>query len=284
MLTLAHHRPCFGGFHAPRATALYVLTPKSLRRLFAFALILCAATTARAQVPLPVTIPVQPAPVVDSLPPFERPNGSLLRAGTLTYALSLLKPDGQTTPLGTRVVAVTDGALGGAPGWLIAEARRGTVVETTDSVYLARGDLTPERWTATIGRAQLGASFSRDSMFGAVDNYQGRMSFAVPVPAGALLSGSMLERIVELLPLRAGYRAGASLVLVDGTAPRGIPVEIHVDGEDRANVGGRAVRCWLVAVRGSGIELRLWVSREGARVVRSEQSTAGGVLVSTLIS
>ena len=126
---------------------------------------LALATHMHAQVPV---IPAPPV-VVESLPAFDPPNGALLRPGLLTYVLTLTKPDGSLAPLGTRTVTVSDATLGGMAGWLIADARQGTAVETTDSVYVQRGDLAPERWMATIGRAQLGTTFTRDTMFGAVE-------------------------------------------------------------------------------------------------------------------
>jgi hypothetical protein len=223
-----------------------------------------------------------PAVVAESLPPFARPNGALLRPGTLRYALTLRKPDGQVVPLGSRVVTVADTVLGGVPGWMIAEARTGTVLETTDSVYLARADLTPERWISTIGRAQMAASITRDSMFGAVQSYQGRASFALALPAGALLSAGMVERMIELLPLQIGYRASATLILVEGATPRAVPAEILVERDERIDVGGRATDCWLVALRAGALEERLWVSKDGARVVRVEQAMADGVSIATL--
>jgi hypothetical protein len=224
-------------------------------------------------------VPIAAAPaLVDSIPVFERPNGSLVRSGSLTYLLSLSKPSGQIVPLGTRSVSVSETSIGGTQGWLVAEARTGTAVESTDSVYLARADLAPERWSATIGRAQLGASFSRDSVFGAIETYQGRSSFAMALPPGALLSAGMVERVIELLPLRVGYRASASLVVVDGATPRVIPAEIVVDREESAN----GIDSWVVAIRAGAIEQRLWVSRRDSRVVRVEQTLQDGVLSSIL--
>lgn len=234
------------------------------------ALITHAATT-RAQIP-----------TTDSVPAFERPNGALLRPGVLTYALSLTTPSGQTIPLGTHVVSVTETTLGGTPGWLIDDARRGTPVETSDSVYVQRADLTPERWTATIGRAQMGASFTRDTMFGAMDSYRGRTPFTIAIPPGALLSAGMTARLVELLPLRPGYRASAALVLLGGEGARTQPVEIAVDREERITVAGSSFDCWVVALRGGPLQQRFWVAKAGARVVRTEQPVAEGMLTALL--
>lgn len=218
----------------------------------------------------------------DSLPPFERPNGALLRSGTLTYSLSLTKPGGTTTALGARTVTVSEAQLGGTPGWLVADAKTGTVVPTSDSVYLVRADLAPERWIATNGQSRLGASFTRDSAFGAVDGYQGRASFALGVPANVLLSSGMLERVLELLPLRDGYHVGASLLLMEGASQRVVPAEILVRPPESVLAGAGPVDAWLVLVRWGASEERLWVARDTMRVVRTEQAVAAGILTSVL--
>lgn len=234
------------------------------------------AAIAGGQVPTPPPTTGQLA--VDTIASFERPNGALLRTGALTYALSLTRLTGDPTPVGTRVVIVSEVSVGGAPSWLIAESRTGTVVETTDSVSLARADLAPERWSATIGKSRFAASFTRDSMFGGTETYQGRASFGVAVPPNALLSAGMAERIIEMLPLRDGYRAGAALVLVDGQTPQIVRTEIIVDGTETLTVGRQAIECWRVLLRTAATEERLWVARDGARVVRSEQLVSGGIL------
>lgn len=234
---------------------------------------------ARGQIPEALVPPI----AAESLPVFERPNGALLRPGTLTYALTLTRRDGQSASLGTRTVTVSEAVLGGAPGWLIDEARRGTVLETSDSVHVGRADLAPERWTATIGRARLGASFTRDTMFGAMDTYRGRSSFAVGLPPGALLSAGMAERLIEILPLRLGYRAGANLLMLGSDVTRATPAEILVDREERVSIGSRSLDCWVVALRAGPLEQLLWVAKDESRVVRIEQSVASGTLTAVLL-
>jgi hypothetical protein len=240
-------------------------------------LALWAASNVLAQTPA-VATPPPTATAVDTLPAFERVNGTLLRAGTLNYALTLIRPTGEPTPLGTRTVSVSEVSAGGVPSWLIAEGRTGTAVETTDSVSLVRADLAPERWSATNGRSRFAASFARDSMFGGTDTYQGRASFAVAVPSNALLSAGMTERIIEMLPLRDGYRAGAYLVLVVGQTPEMVRSEIVVDGTETLALGRQSVECWRVVIRTPATEEWLWVARDGARVVRIEQLVSGGTL------
>lgn len=218
---------------------------------------------------------------VESLPAFERPNGLLLRPGTLTYQLTSRR-DTLVTPLGQRTVVVVETTFAGAPSWLIAESRTGTPVITTDSLFLARPDLSPSRWVATNGGAALASSFSRDSMFVAMQSYQGRASFVTPLRAGALLTAGMVDRIVELLPLSIGFRAGATLLLFEMGAPRIIPAELRVDREEPVTLAGRTVECWVVTLRGGSLEERLWVSKEAPRVVKTEQATGLGMVTAVL--
>jgi hypothetical protein len=218
---------------------------------------------------------------VESLPPFERPNGLLLRPGTLVYQLTSRR-DTLVTPLGQRTVVVGETMFAGSPAWLIAESRTGTPVVTTDSLYLARPDLSPNRWLATSGSSQLASSFSRDSMFVAMQSYQGRASFVTPLPAGALLTPGMVERIVELLPLSLGFRTGATILLFEMGTPRVIPAELRVDREEPVTLADRTVDCWVVTLRGGTLEERLWVSKEVPRVVKTEQATGLGVLTGVL--
>lgn len=206
-----------------------------------------------------------------------------MRPGSLTYTLTLTAPDGRTVPLGTRVVSVTVASLGGMPSWLIDDARRGTAIETLDSVHVGRSDLSPARWSASIGRSRLAITISRDTMFGVVDSHRGRSSFVAEFPRGALLSAGMMERVIEMLPLRLDYRASASLLFVDGVAPRFVRADISVEREEHVSYAGSRVECWLVVLKAGGLEQRFWVSRERARIVRIEQATAAGIVVAQLM-
>ena len=234
-----------------------------------------------AQQPAGGTVPPAATPLVapDSIAPYERPSGTAIRPATYVYQLSLLR-NGVATPLGLRTVDVSEANVGGTAAWLIAEQRSGSPVVTTDSLWVSKVDLSPQRWSATIDRAHLGVAFTRDSAFGAVQSYHGRSSFATGVPVGALLTGGMVERVVELLPLRDGYRAAASLVLFDLSTPRVLDAELAVERSERTRIGASDVDCWVVVLRAGVMEERLWVTRNAPRVVRMEQTTSSGQLVS----
>lgn len=254
----------------------------AVRLLFLFVFIWCRPSAMPGQGlpsgPPPALLPPALSIVADTtVLPFERPNGMLLRPGTVVYDLTTSR-GGQSSPLGVRTVEVAESTLAGAPAWLVTESRTGSAVATSDSLYLGRTDLWPQRWVATSGLAQLGAAFTRDSVFGALQSYQGRSSFTVALGAGALVTPAMVERVVELLPLRAGYRALASLVVIELGSPRSVPAEIAVDREEPVTVGDHPVDCWVVVIKAGASEERLWVTKEMPRVIRSEQTIAGATL------
>ena len=224
---------------------------------------------------------VAPSAATDSVYPFQPPVGAPMRTGATSYRLSLLRDTGPSS-LGTRTVEVTETQLGGIPTWLIAERRTGSSVPTTDSLWLTRGELTPVRWVGTIDRAQLAASFAHDSIFGALQNYAGRSSFAAPLLPGVLVTAGMTERVLEMLPLRSGYRAAASLLLVDMGTPRALPAELVVEREERIRTPAGDADCWVVVVRAGVLEERLWVDKARRIVVRTEQVTTMGRVVGEL--
>ena len=232
---------------------------------------LSSATTLAAQEPSGTAPGVVAPAASDSVLPFE----------SLTYRLSLLR-DAGATPLGTRTVEVSESILGGTPTWLISERRTGSAVATADSLWLSRSDLTPLRWVGAIDRTQLAASFAHDSIFGAFQNYAGRSSFASPMLPGVFVTPGMTERILEMLPLRSGYRAAASLLLVDMGTPRARPAEIVVEREERTRTSAGDADCWVVSLRAGALEERLWVDKARRLVVRTEQVTAAGKVVGEL--
>lgn len=231
--------------------------------------------------PPPGTQPVASTTPTDSAGYFARPNGLLLRPDTAVYQL-VLRRDTSLVPLGTRTVTVVETTLAGVSDWLIAESRTGTAIATSDSLHLHRADLTPVRWTARNGLAQLAVSFTADSMFAAVQDYQGRGSFAAGLPAGALITTGMVDEVLELLPLGAGYHTAASVVSIESGAPRAVPATLDVEREEQVPVGAQSVDCWVVVLRAGTLEKRYWVAKAPQRVVKTEQQTPAGLLTETL--
>ena len=235
--------------------------------------------------PVPEPVPdlpaVTPTAVTDSAGYFARPNGMLMHPDTATYTLELRR-DTVLVPLGARTVVVSASTLGGVPDWLVAESRTGTAIATYDSLHLRRVDLAPVRWTARNGVSQLAVSFTADSMFAALQDYQGRGSFAAGIPPGALITPAMVDRLLALVPLGVGYRSGASLVNIEERGPQAVPATISVEGEEQVMLGAQQVDCWLVVLRTPTTEKRYWVQKSPQRVVKTERQAANGTLTEVL--
>jgi hypothetical protein len=225
--------------------------------------------------------PVTPTAVTDSAGYFARPNGMLMHPDTTTFALELRR-DTSLVPLGVRTVTVSESMTGGVPDWLVAESRTGTAIATYDSLHLRRADLTPTRWTARNGVSQLAVSFTNDSMFAALQDYQGRGSFAAGIPPGALITPAMVDRLLALVPLSSGYRSGASLVNIEEAGPQAVPATITVEGEQQVMLGAQPVECWLIVLRTPTTEKRYWVQKSPQRVVKTERSVGNGTLTELL--
>ena len=235
--------------------------------------------------PVPEPVPdlpaVTPTAVTDSAGYFARPNGMLMHPDTATFVLELRR-DTVLVPLGVRTVVVSASTMGGVPDWLVAESRTGTAIATYDSLHLRRVDLAPVRWTARNGVSQLAVSFTTDSMFAALQDYQGRGSFAAGTPPGALITPAMVDRLLALVPLGVGYRSGASLVNIEERGPQTVPATISVEGEEQVMLGAQQVDCWVVVLRTPTTEKRYWVQKSPQRVVKTERQTANGTLTEVL--
>jgi hypothetical protein len=235
--------------------------------------------------PVPAPVPdlpaVTPTAVTDSAGYFARPNGTLMHPDTATYTLELRR-DTLLVPLGIRTVVVSESMLGGVPDWLVAESRTGTTIATYDSLHLRRVDLAPVRWTARNGVSQLAVSFTADSMFAALQDYQGRGSFAAGIPPGALVTPAMVDRLLALVPLSSAYRSGASLVNIEERGPQAVPATLSVEGEEQVMLGAQPVDCWVVVLRTPTTEKRYWVQKAPQRVVKTQRQTATGILTETL--
>lgn len=235
--------------------------------------------------PVPEPVPdlpaVTPTAVTDSAGYFARPNGMLMHPDTARYALELRR-DTLLVPLGIRTVVVSESMLGGVPDWLVAESRTGTAIATYDSLHLRRVDLAPVRWSARNGVSQIAVSFTTDSMFAALQDYQGRGSFAAGIPPGALITPAMVDRLLALVPLSASYRSGASLVNIEDRGPQTVPATLGVEGQEQVLLGAQPVDCWVVVLRTPTTEKRYWVQKSPQRVVKTERQVATGTLTETL--
>ena len=220
--------------------------------------------------------------------PPPRPPGqfdvSALRPGTFVYETSLER-DASTTPLGTRMVSVSQSPIAGSPAWLLLETRTGDGVPAADSLYTDLATLRPIHWSSTIGQAKLAAEFQGDTVYAGASAPQGRRSVIAPVPPLTIASTAMLETVLRLLPLQAAWEDSTTTLSLSLSGLVVYPTRLAVIGEDRVHVGAGDFDCWVVSVRTDVSRGLFWVTKSDPIVVRSTldvPSLGGAQLVSAL--
>jgi hypothetical protein len=226
-----------------------------------------------------------PTPDTANAPHRFRIPAAPLGPGQFTYQTTLERGSG-TTVIGTRTSTVSLASYAGSPAWLLVETRSGTDVNAVDTLYAGLTDLRPLHWSSTLGSARLGAEFRGDTVFGATSAPSGRRSMVLSIPSGTLVSGSMLEAALRVLPLATGWEDSTSTLSVSLSSSAVIPTRLSVIGEDRVRVPAGTYDCWVVAVHADAGRGLYWVTKQNPIVVRSAvdiPSMGGAQLVSALI-
>jgi hypothetical protein len=212
-------------------------------------------------------------------------DATTLRPTRYSYELALTR-DGMTQSLGLQTISFTDAVYGGAPSWLILEARDGGGVAGLDSLVVSRDRLAPLHWGASMGQARLVAEFSRDSLYGATSSPLGRKSLIGAAPRGVIASEGMLDGLLQLAALDVGWSSDATLLVVDLTGTRLLAGRLTVEREEDVTVPAGTFQAWVVSLRTGNADKWVWVSKEHRIVVKSSQALAqlnGAVLDRVLV-
>ena len=201
------------------------------------------------------------------------------------YQTTLERGSG-TSVVGTRTTTVSLSTYAGAPAWLLLEARTGDLMSSTDTLFAGLTDLHPIHWSSSQGGARLSIEFRGDSAFGATSAPSGRRSMVMSMPSGTLVSGSMLEAALRVLPLQNGWEDSTATLSVSLSSSSVIPTRLSVIGEDRVRVPAGTYDCWVVAVHADPGRGLYWVTKQNPIIVRSAidiPSMGGAQLVSSLV-
>ena len=192
--------------------------------------------------------------------PFHRQYDVIIQAGD------------STTWLGRREVAFSEAQLpDSTSGWLLTETRDG-LAPAADSLFLGP-DLRPVRWTAASGGAHVELDFADDSVHGAVRSTRSTAPVAAESPPDLITSAPMLELILGLVPLSAGWSDSAHMLATSLAGARVSPVELLVMGEDSTETpGGQYRAVWLVGLNADAGRVMLSVDKLTGALVRSQQS------------
>lgn len=258
---------------------------RSARRALVIAGLLLASVLG-AQTPVPPPAAPLVVATIDSASAAVRAryNVSALRSGQFVYS-TVLERDASTTALGTRTVSVTMSNYAGTPAWLLLETRLGSGVDATDTLFADTTSLRPLHWNSQLGQARLGIEFRGDTAFGATSAPPGRRSIVAAMSPGTIVNAAMLESILRLLPLQAGWHDSTTTISVLLGATALLPTQLNVIGEDRVQVPAGNFDCWVVAVHAAAAHGLYWVTKSDPIVVRSalDVPTLGGAeLVSAL--
>jgi hypothetical protein len=208
-----------------------------------------------------------------------------LGPGQFTYETTLERGSG-TTLLGTRTSTVSISSYAGSPAWLLVETRLGDGVNSMDSLFAGLTDLHPIHWSSSLAGARLSAEFRGDTVFVATSAPSGRRSAVVSIRYGTIVSGSMLEAALRVLPLQNAWEDSTSTLSISLANSAVIPTRLSVIGEDRVRVPAGTYDCWVVAVHADVGRGLYWVSKQNPIVVRSAidvPSMGGAQLVSALV-
>ena len=204
-----------------------------------------------------------------------------LKPVRLLYRATLVR-DSVTLFGGDVQVDVTEVQYAGAPAWLLAQSGSHGTSTSTDSLIVARADLRPLHWSSVQGAARLAAEFTPDTVFGAMSSPLGRQNIVLGNRPDLLPSAMSVDAVLTALPLSAGWRDSAHVLVVDAGGASIAPAALAVDSAEHIVVPAGEYDCWVVSLETERGSSRYWVSKDGLLVVRTEQilPQLGGAILS----
>ena len=207
-----------------------------------------------------------------------------IQPAQFAYRLTLTR-DTLTTPMGDQSVAISTLEYTGTPALLFARVGTEGVAAVSDSLIVRRDDLRPLHWIASHGVARVAAEFTADSIYGASSSPLGRLNVVLPNRPDLLVNSAAVDAALASLPLAAAWRDSAEMLLVDGGGAALTAVSLSIEGEERITVPAGEFDCWVVSLETERASARLWVTKVGQVVARSEQilSELDGALLTRVL-
>lgn len=193
-----------------------------------------------------------------------------IQPARFAYRLTLAR-DTITNEMGDQSVAISTLDYAGTPALLLARVGTEGVAALSDSLVVRRDDLRPLHWIASHGVARVAAEFTADSIYGASSSPLGRLNVVLPNRADLLVNSAAVDVALASLPLTAAFRDSAEMLLVDAGGAALTPVSMAIEGEERITVPAGDFDCWVVSLETERASARLWVTKVGQVVARSEQ-------------
>lgn len=193
-------------------------------------------------------------------------DGRQLRAGTWNYR-STATSNGQTRTI-DRVLTVSPATVNGTNAWLVVDSQGGAPLQMYDSLYLTRDAMMPIRHRLHAGPNSVALEFGRDSAKGTMTLPQGSGPVAASYTPGTMVTGTMLEMYLRLLPLAPGYKGSLTIGALSPMGTQLAPVNVAVVGEETATVPAGTFPTYVVTLTGQGSEQKVWVNKATKEVVK----------------
>jgi hypothetical protein len=210
------------------------------------------------------------APHVDSITHRLTLDATRLQPGQFVYRLTLTR-DTVTSAIGDQRFIITTIDYAGTPALMLARDGGQGVSVASDSLVVRRDDLRPLHWIATHGPARVAAEFTADSIFGAMTSPLGKQNIVLPNRGDVLVNTMAVDEVLAALPLTSTWRDSASLLVIDAGGAAVTTASLAVEGEEHVSVPAGEFDCWIISVEAERATERLWVTKQGQIVVRTEQ-------------
>jgi len=253
----------------------------SLRPLAALFTALLSVASARAQTSSSAPTTPRPDTTIHRL----ALDPAKVQTARFAYRLTLTR-DTTTSPIGDQQFGITTLDYAGTPAFLFARTGGQGVSTVSDSLVVRRDDLRPLHWIASQGPARVAIEFTTDTIFGAMTSPLGKQNVVLPNRGDLLVNTMAVDAVLGALPLSAAWRDSASMLLIDAGGAVVTPVTLAVDSEEHVTVPAGEFDCWVVTLETERAVARLWVTKEGQVIVRSEQvlpQLAGATLTRVLV-
>jgi hypothetical protein len=99
----------------------------------------------------------------------------------------------------------------------------------------------------------------------------GKQNIVLPNRGDVLVNTMAVDEVLTALPLTSAWRDSASLLVIDAGGATVTPASLAVEGEEHVSVPAGEFDCWIVSVEAERATERLWVTKQGQIVVRTEQ-------------
>lgn len=195
-------------------------------------------------------------------------DGSALAAGTWHYVSTVVR-GGESMELARRTLTVAAADHQGTPAWLLLDQTVARGQTMTDSLFVTRADLRPLRQAAEMGPLRVATRFTADSVTGAMSVVGGSEApIALAASPGLVVNSGMLEAVLTLLPLAAGWTGTIDQLALAPTGAVIVPVLLEVVGEDSTSAAaGGPIPTWHLTATAAGAAQHLWVAKAGGRLV-----------------